>query len=116
MDASIVIWSGTKFNVDVTLYSVYSNEFSGINLSAFNTFQQRSYAVICTHNLLHRKQSHRIIEYGKRQSHDFLIHFMKTIAKAEHRTFPSHTFDFTDPEVNISYVKLMIDVSRYLIW
>lgn len=72
----------------------------------------RSFAIMCEAVVRkrHRKQ-YRTLEYGKRIDGDFLIRFERHQVKPTGARFASHIFYFYDADVNITNVKLRIDVS-----
>lgn len=79
----------------------------------------RSIAAICTEthmNALQRiKNTMYLIQIGKRKPNDILLRFQKVFldSNSEHR-FPRYTFDFMDPDVNITQVTITANVSSHV--
>lgn len=74
---------------------------------------QQAYAIMCAHNRKHAKKSHRINEFGKREIDDFLLCFKRETVHRGNLKYPLHTFNFHDLQINITYVKLLINYYRY---
>lgn len=113
VEANADIRNATDFNVDIKIFG-----FKGIDREIFGGYrgetkliQMRSFAIICEAFSTLREQDKRTLEYGNRTDADFLVRFERYKAINRATQFPSHTFNFFNPYVNINYVKLTIDVS-----
>lgn len=117
VEANASIRNASNFNVDMKILGFSS----GVNLDGFGflhryrtPFKPRSFAVICGVVPNRRMQKQRTLEFGKRINGDFLVRFERNQVMTKGSKFPTHTFDFFDGGINITYVKLTIDVSRKL--
>lgn len=74
--------------------------------------KSRSFAIMCEADDSDRqRKKYRALNYGKRIDGDFLVRFERHQVMRSGSQFPSHTFDFFDGGVDITYVELKIDVS-----
>lgn len=113
VEANADIRNATDFNVGIKIFG-----FKGIDRDFFDGYpgetkliKMRSFAMICGTFSIPREQVKRTLEYGNRTNGDFLVRFERHKAMNKTTQFPSHTFKFFDPYININYVKLTIDVS-----
>lgn len=109
------IRNASDFNVDISVRGFSSGiDFRRIQfgfLGGSRTFiKPRSFAIMCVTDRNRGMRKKRTFEFGKRRDGDFLVRFER------HRVggtilLPSHTFDFTDVHINITYVQLTMTVS-----
>lgn len=104
------IRNASKFEVDVKMKGIRTVvDRMGYLLTDITP---RSFAIMCEAGLNERRmQRQRILEYGRRIDGDFLIRFERHQVKRRESRFPLHKFEFYDADVDITYVKLAIDVS-----
>lgn len=79
----------------------------------------RSIAAICTKTgmitMPRAENTTNLIQIGKRKSNDILLRFQNVFVdtNSEYR-FPRYTFDFMDPDVNITQVTVTANVSSHM--
>lgn len=114
VEANADIRNASKFNVSILIFGVRS----GVNFESFAFLHRnrkfinpRSFAIMCRALPNRPKQKKRTLEFGERIDGDFLVRFERHQVMAKSSQFPTHTFDFFDGNINVTYVKLTIDVS-----
>lgn len=93
---------------------------NSLNFTPRLSLKTRSIAAICAkraalENNNEKPGNIRIIQIGEREMGDILLRVQKVLVDTnrEHR-FPRYTFDFVDPDVNITQVVVSASVSSHM--
>lgn len=111
IEATAILQNASNFNVSMKI-SGPSNDESAYSYGFLHRHRnKRSFAILCSTSMNRRE---RVFVFGERiHGQDSLLRFerQRVVAKSKEVHFPTHTFDFSDEDIDITYVKLVTDVS-----
>lgn len=120
VDVLINVKNTTNLMSSIQIFGLHG--LNSTNLIRLLRLKTRSIAAICTAktDMMIDKQrieknTMNLIQIGKRKPDDILLRFQKIFLNTNSEYhFPRYTFDFMDPDVNITQVTVTANVSSYV--